>query len=272
MSKSSSLRVSDCRRIQHLVGECRELGVGVEAWQLHLLAGLSDLTGGLLGFCGELADFRGTQLKFLGMTDRGWAFDSDRAQYLAGLAYFLQEPGAASTLAAYKRGSIAEDGVCLAKSDLFTAREWVSTPDYELVLRPIRVKDVLWCIRTIPGADDEASIGLVLHRHLGERGFGAWDKAVVSETLEALAPLVGGPLARFADPSVAALAPRVRAVLRCLLEGDSDKQIAARLRLSPHTVNQYTKAIYRHFRARGRTDLMATWIRRGWSLQAVPTG
>ena len=59
--------------------------------------------------------------------------------------------------------------------------------------------------------------------------------------------MIGGPLARFAEPSPAALAPRARRVLKCLLEGDSDKQIAARLGLSVNTVNWYAKQIHGHF-------------------------
>jgi DNA-binding NarL/FixJ family response regulator len=76
--------------------------------------------------------------------------------------------------------------------------------------------------------------------------------------------LIGGPLARLDEPSPAALASRVRQVLRCLLEGDSDKQIAARLRLTRHTVNQYVKTIFRHFGTGSRAELLARWIRRGW--------
>jgi DNA-binding CsgD family transcriptional regulator len=65
-------------------------------------------------------------------------------------------------------------------------------------------------------------------------------------------------------PSPFELAPRVRQVLRCLLEGDGDKQIARRLGISPYTVNQYTKVIYRHFRVASRAELLALWIRRGY--------
>jgi DNA-binding CsgD family transcriptional regulator len=60
----------------------------------------------------------------------------------------------------------------------------------------------------------------------------------VCEAIAAIALLVGGPLARANDPSPADLAPRVRQVLRHLLEGDGDKQIAARLGLTRHTVNE----------------------------------
>jgi DNA-binding NarL/FixJ family response regulator len=104
------------------------------------------------------------------------------------------------------------------------------------------------------------------------RDFGPRDRAIVQETQAALVGLIGGPLARFADPSPMALVPQVRRVLRCMLEGDSDKQIARRMKLSPYTVNQYTKVIFRHFRVRSRTELMARWIRRGWSNRPIPPG
>jgi DNA-binding NarL/FixJ family response regulator len=60
------------------------------------------------------------------------------------------------------------------------------------------------------------------------------------------------------------LPPRVRQVLRCLLEGDGDKQIAVRLGLTRHTVNQYTKLLFRHFGVASRTELLARWVRRGF--------
>jgi DNA-binding NarL/FixJ family response regulator len=92
---------------------------------------------------------------------------------------------------------------------------------------------------------------------------------LVRETHAALAPLIGGVLARFDDPSPRDLTPRLRQVLDCLLEGDGDKQIAARLQLSVHTVNEYTKKIYGHFGVRGRTELLARWICRGWGAQSL---
>jgi DNA-binding NarL/FixJ family response regulator len=66
------------------------------------------------------------------------------------------------------------------------------------------------------------------------------------------------------EPAPTQLPHRLRQVLRCLLEGDSDKQIAARLTISPYTVNQYTKIIYRHFGVSARSELLARWVRRGW--------
>jgi len=87
---------------------------------------------------------------------------------------------------------------------------------------------------------------------------------MIGQAHSLIAPLIGGPLARFSDPSPADLPPRVRQVLRCLLEADGDKEIASRVGISVHTVNQYTKMIYQHFGVNGRAVLLARWIRRGW--------
>lgn len=98
----------------------------------------------------------------------------------------------------------------------------------------------------------------------GRSDFTARDRLIVREAHAALSPLIGGPLARFAEPSPLDLAPRARQVLGCSLEGDGDEQIAARLKLSRFTVNQYTRLIFRHFGVSSRPELLARWVRRMW--------
>jgi DNA-binding NarL/FixJ family response regulator len=62
------------------------------------------------------------------------------------------------------------------------------------------------------------------------------------------------------DPT-AGLPPRHVQTLQRLLEGDSEKQIARRLGVSPHTVHVYVKALYRHFDVSSRGELLARFIR-----------
>jgi DNA-binding CsgD family transcriptional regulator len=57
------------------------------------------------------------------------------------------------------------------------------------------------------------------------------------------------------------LSPRVRQTLARLLAGDSEKQIARRLELSPHTVHVYVKALYRGFAVSSRGELLAKFVR-----------
>ena len=58
------------------------------------------------------------------------------------------------------------------------------------------------------------------------------------------------------------LAPRLEQTLSHLLRGDSEKQIAAKLNLSRHTVHVYVKSLYRHYNVSSRGELLARWVRR----------
>lgn len=56
------------------------------------------------------------------------------------------------------------------------------------------------------------------------------------------------------------LPKRQREVLALLMRGLSLKEVAKRLGISPHTVNDYTKALYRRFQVSGRSELLALFI------------
>jgi len=58
------------------------------------------------------------------------------------------------------------------------------------------------------------------------------------------------------------LTPRQRQSLQCLLDGNSEKQIATRLGLSRHTVHVHVKALYRQMRVNSRGELMARFVPR----------
>ena len=58
------------------------------------------------------------------------------------------------------------------------------------------------------------------------------------------------------------LSPRMEQTLRWLLGGDSEKQVAAKLGLSPHTVHVYVKAIYRRYGVSSRGELLARWVKK----------
>lgn len=71
--------------------------------------------------------------------------------------------------------------------------------------------------------------------------------------------------ARYSAPPpslTAGLSPRHGQTLLRLLDGDSEKQIAAHLDVSPHTVHVYVKALYRRFNVSSRGELLAGFVRR----------
>jgi DNA-binding CsgD family transcriptional regulator len=53
------------------------------------------------------------------------------------------------------------------------------------------------------------------------------------------------------------LSPAQRRVLAALLEGNSEKDVAARLKLSPHTIHNHVREIYARFGVHSRPELMA---------------
>ena len=64
------------------------------------------------------------------------------------------------------------------------------------------------------------------------------------------------------SPAGMALTPRQRQTLQLLLAGHSEKEVAAHLGVSPHTVHHYVTAIHRHFRVSSRSELLARWVRK----------
>jgi DNA-binding CsgD family transcriptional regulator len=70
--------------------------------------------------------------------------------------------------------------------------------------------------------------------------------------------LDGKPNLRGSEP----LSRRQRQTLEFLLTGDGEKQIAARLSISRHTVHVYVKSLYKRFGVSSRGELLAKWVRR----------
>jgi DNA-binding CsgD family transcriptional regulator/pimeloyl-ACP methyl ester carboxylesterase len=74
----------------------------------------------------------------------------------------------------------------------------------------------------------------------------------------------GPPLAAASSPAaVTPLSPRELEVLRLLAAGESNRQIAHQLGLSPHTVERHVANLYRKIGARGRADATAYALRSG---------
>jgi len=270
MPKSARLRVQDIRRIAAIVGECRELGDDAAVWRPHWFAGLAGLVGAGIVMGGELTGVRAGKPCYTAMADWGWQHGFNRLGWERATAEMATDPCLSRILSFgdYLQRMLQDDGASLSRTDYLTDGYWYRSWEYEHLPQAAGVDHALFCFHSLPGTRDEFH-GLFLCRETGARDFSGRDKALVREAQWTLRPLVGGPLARSCEPSPSALPPRVRQVLQCLLEGDSDKQIAGRLGLSRFTVNGHTKVLFRHFGVAGRLELLARWVRRGWGGQCA---
>jgi DNA-binding CsgD family transcriptional regulator len=261
MSRSAALRACDVRAVFHLVGECRELGDDPVAWRQHLLAGAARLTGA------DAARYYEGRWEPGGLTGVvNWGFENGFDRQIVDLmdAEFPRQgfnfsPMFQPFMAALRQGL----GPSLTRADLLRDTEWYRSSFYRIYHAPSGADVMMYSTLPLPGGGGQLS-GRTLIRAIGQPDFTPRARVIDRELHAAITALVGGPLARLDEPSPADLPPRLRQVLRCLLEGDADKQVAARLGLTRHTVNQYIKVIFRHFGVGSRAELLARWVRRGW--------
>jgi DNA-binding CsgD family transcriptional regulator len=90
----------------------------------------------------------------------------------------------------------------------------------------------------------------------------SWGEPSSEESQRRLVALVHAELGRLWEAvpvrePISGLAPRLRQVLERLRGGDAEKQVAARLGLSRHTVHTYVKDLHRRFAASSRGELLA---------------
>ncbi len=264
MSKSTRLRAADFRAISLLVGECCELGDDAAAWRSHMLASLTRIIGAGAGLGGEMDGCtRGTR-RDLGTIDWGWKNGFDRDALFRAVATFQANPHYNPLMNSIIDRLPASNGRCLARRDMMSDSVWYRSEYFQKFHRSFGCDNVLVCFHSIPDTNDQFS-EVFLARGLGAHVFTQREKAIVESAHAAIVSHVGKRLARFSDPSPSALPPRVRFVLRCLLEGDSDQQIATRMKLSRYTVNEYVDRIFRHFGVQSRPELLTRWIRRRWA-------
>jgi DNA-binding CsgD family transcriptional regulator len=100
------------------------------------------------------------------------------------------------------------------------------------------------------------------HRKIGERDFSPREVRLLEFLHIELRPLIGRQLVSATEPSPGTLSRRLRQTLACLVEGDSEKQVAVRLGISATTVHQYVTDLYRRFGVQSRSQLLAHVLRR----------
>ncbi|QXJ23225.1 helix-turn-helix transcriptional regulator [Actinomadura graeca] len=153
---------------------------------------------------------------------------------------------------------VAADGSVVGETE--SARHWLAeaAPMNMLVTCPARLDESLWCISVMA----QHAARPVLSRIPAPTGWMALSAEPIAGSGR-VAVVVRPATADMLLPTMAVLhgiTDRERTVIEQLLTGLSAKQIARRLRMSPHTVNGHLKAIYRKIGVTGRDELMATFM------------
>ena len=146
--------------------------------------------------------------------------------------------------------------VVCTRRQLVSDSDWYRSVAWNDYRRPSNIDDQLTSVYQISGGGDVSVIALL--REPGEREFSPREQRLLSFFHAELGRLIGRSLGGPTEPSLDRLSPRLRQTLACLLDGDSEKQIALRLGLSHATIHQYVTALYRHF---GVTSRARRWLR-----------
>lgn len=268
MADSTCISLDDVRAITRIIGECRELGDDPYVWRQHFLSSLGHLVGAELMLGGEVGGAIAGDVRVPGGTAWGFEHGFKLEGYLALGEIFAEGPMKSEMFSTLINNVVAkpETGTTFARQQVLSDHEWDRSFDKRRICASLGNEDCLHSLHPTEKADyfDSITVG----RAPGRRKFGEREVALVQLVHSEVARMVGGALAEFHEPAPSQLPPRVRQVLHCLLEGDGDKQIAARLELSIYTVNQYTKTIFVHFHVNSRQELLARWVRRGWGLRS----
>jgi DNA-binding CsgD family transcriptional regulator len=255
-TKSDLLRVHDVRDAYRLIGECRDLGNDPVLWQQRMFDGLRELIGAPATSGGE-GRWRRPHGAIMPTAAFGSGFDEHgRAIYSA----YMRELTPARDPVFSALQSLTGGLVTRARRQLVSDTAWyrsVAWCDYH---RPARIDDRLTSVFQV--SDNGLSSVITVHRAAGERGFSPRELRLLSFFHGELGPLVGRSLVSATESSLSKLTPRVRQTLACLIEGDSEKQAAARLGVSPATIHQYVTTLYRHFGVRSRAQLLALVFKR----------
>jgi DNA-binding CsgD family transcriptional regulator len=261
MGQSKNLRLRDVRAVFRLIGECREVGLDSTLWRTHMFTELLRLTGGKVAMGGPTLmhdNFAGGQP--LPVLDVGWDGAREQKifhQYMLDRMH-LRDPAISRFGAQLATLPAGVKSHTRSRRQLADDRSWYASAAFCDYLRPSGVDDGLMSLVVV--ADGRAH-GIALFRPPGERRFTPRDRRLLHLFHTELAPHLRADLAPPGCDPISSLSPRLREVLACLLEGDSETQAAKRLGLTPATAHQYIKALYRHLAVGSRAELMARFVR-----------
>jgi DNA-binding CsgD family transcriptional regulator len=251
--RSSALRLSDVRAVFRKVGELREVRESGPSWRTQMVDALCHLVGAKAGMSCESEvplDYPPRIKEDSAIS--GWT-RAERSLWQASSAVSTIETN--PTIGATR--SIEARSFTVPRRALARDRVWYRSPYAQEFLRPIGVDDHVVSICRL---ERRSRIdALALYRPWGDRAFSDREIGMIQLFHEEVGWLLDRdlsiPIARLSK-----LAPRLRETLECLLEGDSEKQIARRLAISSHTVHDYVKEIHRKLGVHSRGELLAQFV------------
>lgn len=232
MDRSDVVRFDEAQQLLRLVVELRDVPAADQ--KAHALTGLARLVDAQVGLWVEVAGLALGQLE----VELGWTGAAERRAFHAYLEreqYVAPDP----TMAPLARCAA---GATVLREHLIDDTTWYASDHAQTLRRAANVDSFIYSTHTSGAA-------FSLHR--------PWRAPRFSERERRLVELFHRECGFLHATAPVPLPPRLRATLALLARGLSEKQIAAELGLSPHTVHDYVKALHRRFGVQSRGELLA---------------
>jgi DNA-binding CsgD family transcriptional regulator len=147
--------------------------------------------------------------------------------------------------------------ITFTRAEVVADEDWYRSAHYKQIRKPLGLDPSLYIKIFAPSIQRTTLV--ILFREQGAVAFGERDSYLADLCLSEMAwPFT--PEMTYTDPRVDALQPRLKKVMKLLLEGDSEKQVAFKLGLSPHTVHEYVKNLYSELQVSSRGELLAQFV------------
>lgn len=257
MSSGELVRIEDLRRVLRLALDVRDLPFGSEAQRRMALEGLCALVGAQVGLWVAADGRRQGSIVIREAIDVGFPGDRERASFRVHCdeaQWSMTDP----TMPALAR-SMREPLATFLRSDLIPERDWYRSPHVQEIRRVGGVDSFIYGAWA-PGDDDAFCVSL--HRPWGDRPFSERDRAIV-DAFHRECTFLHRPPAPVRAGVLDGLSPRLRDTLLGLARGRSEKQLAADLGISPHTLHGYVKDLHRRFGVQSRSELLALCLLNG---------
>ncbi|APR84672.1 Transcriptional regulator, LuxR family protein [Minicystis rosea] len=251
------VRFDELQRVLRLAMELRELPRGSMQQRRHALEGLRALVGAQVALWAHVDGMLSGQVMIRNALDLGFCGDGERRMFLA----YIEDAQWTSLDPSMPRlaRAVSSPVSTFTREQLLDGRDWYGSTHVQEFRRAARVDSFIYATYA-PGGDESSSISL--HRAWGERPFCERERRII-DIFSRECTFLHEPRTDV-DPTLCrGLAPRLQDTLRALARGQSEKQVAASLGLSPHTVHEYVKALYRHFGVQSRSELLAMCLAGG---------
>ncbi len=244
----------ELRAVYRLVADVCLLGHDATAWTHRLMQGLA-----------ELFEAKAVGIAWSYLPERPGGYTRSEVQLHYGMTPeeerlfvngFRGDDGTLQSECLRRIVAIPARFVTVRRQDVMSDDEWYALPEYRRVHEPAGVDANLTSFFVV--LSQQRLFGISVHRPTGAPQFTTADRRRLRVLHLELARVWR---TRFAAPSgddsIRKLPERLRQVLWLLCLGRSEKEVAAQLDLSPHTVHNHIRRLHAALRVCTRSELVA---------------